>query len=136
DQYVRDYARIFGVPTVVFRMSCVYGTRQFGTEDQGWVAHFARAILTGKPITIYGDGCQVRDLLWVGDLVDAMQSALTKAEEQPGEVFNIGGGRENAVSVRTVIHRLEEITGSEVSLETAEWRPGDQRIYVSDTAKA
>lgn len=136
DQYVRDYARIFGVPTVVFRMSCVYGTRQFGTEDQGWVAHFARALRAGKPITIFGDGCQVRDLLWVGDLVEAMRSALDHASTTPGEVFNIGGGVENAVSVRAVIDRLMEITGSRVPVEMAGWRPGDQRIYVSDTTKA
>jgi CDP-paratose 2-epimerase len=136
DQYVRDYARSFGVPTVVFRMSCVYGERQFGTEDQGWVAHFARAILGGKPITIFGDGCQVRDVLWIGDLVEAMRKALENADDAPGEVFNIGGGEDNAVSLRRVIRRLEEITGSEVQLEMAGWRPGDQRIYVSDTSKA
>jgi CDP-paratose 2-epimerase len=136
DQYVRDYARIYGIPTVVFRMSCIYGTRQFGTEDQGWVAHFARALMGGSPITIYGDGCQVRDVLWVGDLVAAMRLAMDRIDEHAGEVFNIGGGAENAVSVRQVIDRLMEITGLRVSLESAPWRPGDQRIYVSDTDKA
>jgi len=136
DQYVRDYARIFGIPTVVFRMSCVYGTRQFGTEDQGWVAHFARALLGGAPITIYGDGCQVRDVLWVGDLVHAMIAAISYAGERPGQVFNIGGGVRNAVSVHRVIERLMEVTGRRVPVETSQWRPGDQRIYVSDTRKA
>jgi CDP-paratose 2-epimerase len=136
DQYVRDYSRIYGVPTVVFRMSCIYGTRQFGTEDQGWVAHFARSLMSGAPITVYGDGCQVRDVLWVGDLVEAMRLAMARAVERPGGVFNIGGGVDNAVSVRQVIDRLMEITGLRVPVEMAAWRPGDQRIYVSDTSKA
>jgi CDP-paratose 2-epimerase len=136
DQYVRDYARIYGIPTVVFRMSCVYGTRQFGTEDQGWVAHFARALLSEAPITIYGDGCQVRDVLWVGDLVEAMRKAVELAEDRRGQVFNIGGGRQNAVSVRRVIERLMDIADRRVPVEMAAWRPGDQRIYITDTAKA
>jgi CDP-paratose 2-epimerase len=136
DQYVRDYARIYGIPTVVFRMSCVYGTRQFGTEDQGWVAHFARALLGGAPITIYGDGFQVRDVLWVGDLIEAMRAAMDGVAALAGEVFNIGGGVENAVSVRQVIDRMIEITDCRVPVQMADWRPGDQRIYVSDTKKA
>jgi CDP-paratose 2-epimerase len=136
DQYVHDYARIYGVPTVVFRMSCIYGTRQFGTEDQGWVAHFARALFGAEPITIYGDGHQVRDILWIEDLVAAMREAMRRIDQVSGEVFNIGGGRENAVSVRTVIDRLREITGAEVPIHVADWRPGDQRVYVSDTSKA
>jgi len=136
DQYVRDYARIYGIPTVVFRMSCVYGTRQFGTEDQGWVAHFARALLGGAPITIFGDGCQVRDVLWIGDLVSAMRTAMERVKERPGEVFNIGGGAENAVSIRQVIDQLMQITDREVPVELAPWRPGDQRIYVTDTGRA
>jgi CDP-paratose 2-epimerase len=136
DQYVRDYSRIYGVPTTVFRMSCIYGTRQFGTEDQGWVAHFARSLLNGVPITLFGDGNQVRDVLWVGDLVAAMRRALDRIEHTAGEVINVGGGSANAVSVRGVIDRLMEITGCEVPVVTAPWRPGDQRVYVSDTAKA
>jgi CDP-paratose 2-epimerase len=136
DQYVRDYARIYGIPTVVFRMSCIYGTRQLGTEDQGWVAHFARAVLAGTPITIYGDGYQVRDVLWVGDLVEAMRRAMERVEDLSGEVFNIGGGAANAVSLRRVIDRLMEITGSRVPVAIADWRRGDQLIYVSDTSKA
>ena len=136
DQYVHDYARIYGMPTVVFRMSCIYGRRQFGTEDQGWVAHFARALFGAEPITIYGDGHQVRDILWIEDLVDAMREAMRRIDTVSGQVFNIGGGAENAVSVRTVIDRLREITGAEVPIHTADWRPGDQRVYVSDTSKA
>jgi len=136
DQYVRDYARIFGLPTVVFRMSCIYGTRQFGTEDQGWVAHFARSILGGEPITVYGDGFQVRDILWVEDLVRAMRAAMARIDTVSGEVFNLGGGAENAVSVRGVIERIGEIAGVEAPVLSADWRPGDQRVYVSDTGKA
>ena len=135
DQYVRDYARIFGVPTVVFRMSCIYGRRQWGTEDQGWVAHFGRAILAGEPVTIYGDGDQVRDILWVGDLVRAMRLALDRQEETAGEIFNIGGGASNAVTVREVVDRLMAVTGRETPVAMDDWRPGDQRVYVSDTSK-
>jgi CDP-paratose 2-epimerase len=136
DQYVHDYARIYGLPTVVFRMSCIYGTRQFGTEDQGWVAHFGRAMLRGEPLTIYGDGCQVRDILWIDDLVRAMRLATEKIDTVAGEVFNIGGGHRNAVSVRGVIDGLREITGTNVPVTFADWRPGDQKIYVSDTSRA
>lgn len=136
DQYVRDYARIFGVPTAVFRMSCIYGTRQFGTEDQGWVAHFARALFGNEPITIYGDGCQVRDILFIDDLVRAMRTTMARMGEVSGEVFNIGGGLDNAVSVRGVIDHLREVTGRDVPVRMADWRPGDQRVYVSDTSRA
>lgn len=136
DQYVRDYARIYGVPTVVFRMSCIYGRRQFGTEDQGWVAHFGRALLRDQPITIYGSGHQVRDILWVDDLVAAMSAAMERIDVTAGEVFNIGGGPSNAVSVRAVLERLRVATGREVTLHTAAGRPGDQKVYVSDTSKA
>ena len=135
DQYVHDYARIYGLPTVVFRMSCIYGTRQFGTEDQGWVAHFGRALYGSAPITIYGDGCQVRDILWIDDLVAAMRMAMERMDVAAGQVFNVGGGAENAVTVRGVIDRLREITGRSAPIATAGWRPGDQRIYVSDTSR-
>ena len=136
DQYVRDYARIFGLQTVVFRMSCIYGTRQFGTEDQGWVAHFARALLAGEPVTIYGDGYQVRDILWIEDLVAAMRTAMQRIDGVSGRIFNIGGGMDNAVSVRSVIDRLMQIAEVEVPVRMSEWRPGDQRVYVSDTSLA
>jgi len=135
DQYVHDYARIYGLPTVVFRMSCIYGTRQFGTEDQGWVAHFGRALYGSEPITVYGDGFQVRDILWIDDLVDAMRRAMNRIDTVAGEVFNVGGGAANAVTVRGVIDRLKDVTGRSVPVHAAAWRPGDQRIYVSDTAK-
>jgi CDP-paratose 2-epimerase len=135
DQYVRDYARIFGLDTVVFRMSCIYGTRQLGTEDQGWVAHFARSLLAGEPLTIYGDGHQVRDILWVDDLVAAMRAAMRKIRTTSGAVFNVGGGPANAVSVRQVIEALMLEAGEHVPVSYAPWRPGDQRVYVSDTAK-
>jgi CDP-paratose 2-epimerase len=136
DQYVRDYARIYGLRTVVFRMSCIYGTRQFGTEDQGWVAHFARSLLSGEPLTVYGDGCQVRDLLWIDDLVAAMLAAVDRLDRTAGRIFNLGGGARNAASVRQVIARLVEITGRAVPIRTAPWRAGDQRIYVSDCSEA
>ena len=136
DQYVLDYARSFGTPTCVLRMSCIYGPRQMGTEDQGWVAHFGRAMLRGEPLTIYGDGCQVRDVLWIDDLVRLMRLAMEKIDTVSGEVFNVGGGERNAVSVRGVIERLREITGADVPVTRADWRPGDQKIYVSDTSKA
>jgi len=136
DQYVHDYGRIYGISTVVFRMSCIYGTRQFGTEDQGWVAHFGRAMLRGEPLTIYGDGCQVRDILWIDDLVRAMRLAMEKIDTVAGGVFNLGGGQRNAVSVRGVIDRLRGITGADVPVTYADWRPGDQKIYVSDTSRA
>ena len=135
DQYVHDYARIYGLPTVVFRMSCIYGRRQFGTEDQGWVAHFGRALFGREPITVYGDGCQVRDILWIDDLVEAMRAVMRNVDTVAGEVFNVGGGAQNAVTVRGVIERLGEITGRSVPVRTADWRPGDQRVYVSDTGK-
>ena len=133
DQYVRDYARIFDVPTVVFRMSCIYGRRQWGTEDQGWVAHFGRAILAGDPITIYGDGRQVRDILWIDDLVAAMRAAMRNTDDSAGQIFNVGGGPQRAVSVRDVAEHLMDLTGREVPIHMADWRAGDQRIYVSDT---
>jgi CDP-paratose 2-epimerase len=135
DQYVRDFARVYGLRTVVFRMSCVYGTRQFGTADQGWVAHFARSLHGNKPITVFGDGCQVRDVLWIDDLVEAMRAATDRIEVTAGEVFNVGGGELNAVTVAEVIERLEGITGRSVPVLTGAWRPGDQRVYVSDLGR-
>jgi CDP-paratose 2-epimerase len=136
DQYVRDYARIYGVPTVVLRMSCTYGPRQFGSEDQGWVAHFAASALAGAPVTVYGDGRQVRDILYVGDLVRALIAAAENARTDPGEVFNIGGGPEAAISLVQLLDHLEDLLGRRIERRFEEWRPGDQRIYVSDTQEA
>lgn len=136
DQYVRDYARIFGLRTVVFRMSCIYGTRQFGTEDQGWVAHFARALRAGEPLTVFGDGHQVRDILWIDDLVRALTAAMERIDDVAGEVFNVGGGAENTVSVQRVIRHLQRLTGTDAHVAYDDWRPGDQKVYVSDAAKA
>lgn len=138
DQYVRDYARIYGLPTIVFRMSCIYGPRQFGTEDQGWVAHFVISAMAGRPITIYGDGKQVRDLLFVTDLIAAMRAAVERIDRTAGQVYNIGGGPENTLSVwHEFAPLLSEILGRPLEPPTfGPWRPGDQRVYISDIRKA
>jgi CDP-paratose 2-epimerase len=135
DQYVLDYSRSFGVPAVVMRMSCIYGPHQRGTEDQGWVAHFLIRALAGEGISIYGDGCQVRDILDVGDAVEAYLGAWRRIGEVSGRAFNLGGGPANAVSLRQVLAAIAEITGREVDTEHSDWRPGDQRYYVSDTRR-
>ena len=135
DQYVRDYARIYGIPTVVFRMSCIAGPRQLGTEDQGWVAHFLYSALEGEPVTIYGDGCQVRDILHVEDLVDAMERVAERRRMCSGEIFNVGGGPKQAISVRQALAMIENRIGLPVNFSSAEQRPGDQQIYISNTAK-
>ena len=138
DQYVRDYARIYGLPTVVFRQSCIYGQRQMGVEDQGWVAWFVIAALTGQPITIYGDGKQVRDLLHIDDLANAFEAAIANIETAKGNVYNIGGGPENSISIwRDFKPILEASLGRAVPEPAfAPSRPGDQEIYVSDISKA
>jgi len=137
DQYVRDYARIYKLRTVVFRMSCIYGPRQFGTEDQGWVAHFMLAAAAGKPLTIYGNGKQVRDLLFIDDLVAAFKAAALHIETTAGNVYNMGGGPANTVSIWAELRpRLEQLAGRPVKVEMRKWRPGDQPIYVSNTHKA
>jgi CDP-paratose 2-epimerase len=135
DQYVRDYARSFGIRSVVFRMSCIYGPRQFGTEDQGWVAHFMLRALQGEPIVVYGDGQQTRDLLFVSDLVDAFLAARDNLDVCSGQAFNIGGGPENFASVLNVLQRTRTLTASPSPLSFEDWRTGDQRYYVSDTRK-
>jgi CDP-paratose 2-epimerase len=135
DQYVHDYARSYGLRAVVFRMSCIYGPRQFGTEDQGWVAHLLLRALRGEPITIYGDGHQVRDLLFVSDLMDAFVAARARLEVCSGQAFNLGGGPGNAVSVLDVVERIASLTRSSPRLGFQDWRTGDQRYYVSDTRK-
>jgi CDP-paratose 2-epimerase len=133
DQYVLDYARSFGLTTLVFRMSCIYGPRQFGTEDQGWVAHFILRALRGEPITIYGDGMQVRDILFVDDLVDAFLLAEQHGARLSGRAFNMGGGPANAISLLDLLDRIEELHGRRPDLSLDTWRTGDQRYYVSDT---
>lgn len=133
DQYAVDYARSFGVPSAVFRMSCIYGPRQFGTEDQGWVAHFLLQALRGEPITIYGDGCQVRDVLYIDDLLDALQAVAKRARDVSGTAFNIGGGPRNAISLNDLLAQIERLTGKAPRTQYGAWRVGDQRYYVSDT---
>ena len=136
-QYVRDYARIYGLPTVVFRQSCIYGPRQMGVEDQGWVAWFTIAAVTGRPISIYGDGKQVRDVLFVEDLLDAYDAAIAQIDRAAGEVYNIGGGPRNTMSVWAEFRPLlARLVGRPVSASYSAWRPGDQRVYVSDIRKA
>ena len=135
DQYVRDYARIYNLPTVVFRMSCIAGPRQFGNEDQGWVAHFLYSVLEGRPITVYGNGFQVRDVLNVSDLIDAMQAVFVQMSHTAGEVFNVGGGLGRSVSVVEMLRAIEDLTDSRPDLRYSDVRPGDQPLYVSDTAK-
>jgi len=137
DQYVRDYARIYGLRTVVMRQSCIYGARQFGIEDQGWIAWFIIAAVTGKPITIYGDGKQVRDILFITDLLDAYQAAIDRIDVAAGQVYNIGGGPENTLSVWVELGpMLEELLGRKVEVSRGDWRPGDQHICIMDTRKA
>jgi CDP-paratose 2-epimerase len=133
DQYVLDYSRSFGLPTAVFRMSCIYGPRQMGTEDQGWVAHFLIRALEGQPITLYGDGAQVRDILHVRDAVAAYREGWARIEAIRGRAFNLGGGPRNAVSLLQVLDHIAALTGRPVERTTSIWRPGDQRYYVSDT---
>jgi CDP-paratose 2-epimerase len=135
DQYVHDYARIYDLPTVVFRMSCIAGPRQFGNEDQGWVAHFLYSILTGRPITIYGNGYQVRDVLHVDDLIDAMMAVREAEDNTRGQIFNLGGGMQRVISVIEMLREIERRTGSPLHLRYSETRPGDQPLYISDTSK-
>jgi CDP-paratose 2-epimerase len=137
DQYVRDYARIYGLRSVVFRQSCIYGPRQFGMEDQGWLAWMIIAALTGKQISIYGDGKQVRDVLFVDDLLDAYDAAITNIDQVRGKVFNVGGGRDNVISVWNEFGTiLEGHLGRNLEIRRGDWRPGDQKVFVSDIRKA
>jgi CDP-paratose 2-epimerase len=133
DQYVHDYARSYGLRTVVFRMSCIYGLRQFGTEDQGWVAHFLLRALDGAPITLFGDGRQVRDILYIDDLVDAFLLADRHVDRLSGRAFNIGGGPGNVISLLDLLDRIETLEGRRPTIRHEDWRTGDQRYYVSDT---
>lgn len=136
DQYVLDYARSYGVPTAVLRMSCIYGPRQMGTEDQGWVAHFAIRALEGRPITLYGDGHQVRDILDVADAVEAYVQAWRRIDSISGQAFNLGGGPANAVSLRQLIAFMEGEIGRPVAIQSDDWRAGDQKWFVADSRRA
>jgi CDP-paratose 2-epimerase len=136
DQYVLDYARSFGVPTAVFRMSCIYGQRQMGTEDQGWVAHFLIRALEDKPITIYGDGRQVRDILDVADAVNAYVGAFENIDRVAGRAFNLGGGPQNAISLLELIDEMRAITHRDIEVRFEDWRQGDQRWFVADATAA
>ncbi len=137
DQYVRDYHRIYGLPTVVFRQSCIYGLRQFGVEDQGWVAWFIIAAILDRPITIYGNGKQVRDILFVDDLLNVYDAALQNIDRAAGNIFNVGGGRENTISIWTEFAPiLEKQLGKKINVAWGDWRPGDQPVFISDIRKA
>lgn len=135
DQYVLDYAHSFGLKTCVFRMSCIYGIYQLGSEDQGWVAHFLRQALKGDPVTIYGDGKQVRDLLFVEDLVRAMHLAHDNMRLAAGQAFNLGGGPQHATSLLDLLHEIRVLTGSAVQVEWGPERLADQRWFIADTSK-
>lgn len=137
DQYVRDYARIYGLRSVVLRQSCIYGPRQFGIEDQGWVAWMVIAAVTGRQITIYGDGKQIRDILHVDDLLDAYDAAVEKIDTAAGQVYNIGGGPANTMSIWTEFGpMLENLLARPIPVARAGWRPGDQKVFVADICKA
>ena len=135
-QYTLDYARIYGLKTVVLRQSCIYGPHQFGVEDQGWVAHFVISAMLGRPITIYGDGRQVRDVLHVRDLIEVFDRAVERIRVCSGRAYNVGGGPEKAISLLEMISRLETMLGRAIPLRFDDWRPGDQRVYVSDIRRA
>lgn len=136
DQYVRDYWRIYGIPTVTFRQSCIYGERQFGVEDQGWVAWLTIAALLDRPITVYGDGRQVRDVLYIDDLLSAFELAYARLDQTRGEIYNIGGGPAFTLSLLELVDLLSQRLGRPVRFGFADWRPGDQRVYISDVRKA
>jgi len=135
DQYVREYSRMYGLPTVVFRMSCIAGEMQYGNEDQGWIAHFLYTALRDASLMIYGDGRQVRDVLYVGDLVRAFEFARASLSKTAGQIYNLGGGPQNTVSLIELIDEVEALTGKRLKHNNAERRPGDQLIYVSDYSK-
>jgi CDP-paratose 2-epimerase len=137
DQYARDYARMYGLPTVVFRQSCIYGPRQFGIEDQGWVAWFIIAAVMGRPITIYGDGKQARDILHVEDLLNAYDLAVEKIDTAKGQVYNLGGGPDNVMSIWAEFKpKLETLLGKPIEVARGDWRPGDQKVFYADISKA
>jgi len=136
DQYTRDYYRIYQIPTVVFRQSCIYGIHQFGVEDQGWVAWFLIALKKNIPLTIFGDGKQVRDLLYIEDLLDIYDLTIERINISAGEIYNVGGGVNQSISVWYEFSKiLKNILGKEIRVEFGDWRPGDQKVYISDISK-
>lgn len=132
DQYFRDYSRIYGIPTVVFRQSCIYGPHQQGNEDQGWLAHFMKMALKGKGVSVFGDGRQVRDALFVEDLVDAIEAAYARRKKTAGRIYNVGGGPGSTISLRELLAWIEKRSGRALPVSWGPWRPGDQKVYVSD----
>ncbi len=136
DQYVRDWNRIYDVPTIVFRQSCIYGEHQFGIVDQGWVVFLTMKALFGKPITIYGDGKQVRDVLFMDDLASAFDAALSNITKTRGQIYNIGGGPQHTLSILEFVQFVERRLGKKLDVQFAETRPGDQKVYISDVSKA
>jgi CDP-paratose 2-epimerase len=136
DQYVIDYHRIYGLKTIVFRQSCIYGYRQFGAEDQGWVAWFLIAAQLGRPITIFGDGKQVRDILFIDDLLDAYDVAFAAGDRAVGKAYNIGGGTENVLSLLKLVAYIEKRQGRKLPHSFSDWRPGDQKVFISDIRRA
>ena len=137
DQYMLDYARIYGLRTMVFRQSCIYGPRQFGVEDQGWVAHFVIAAVLERPISIYGDGKQVRDLLHVSDLIRAYEAGITNIDTLKGRAYNVGGGPKNTISIWSEFGPLlEKLANRPIPIDKGPWRPGDQRVFFGDIRKA
>ena len=136
DQYVRDYYRIYGIRTVVFRQSCIYGYRQFGVEDQGWVAWFTIATHLQRCLRIYGDGKQVRDVLFIDDLLDAYDAAFKRIDRAAGRVYNIGGGPDNAVSIQQFLEYLQRDVKRPLRPSYHCWRAGDQKVYISDIQRS
>ena len=136
DLYAQDYAQTYGLKTGIFRMSCIYGSRQFGVEDQGWVAWFVIATILGMPLTIFGDGKQVRDVLYISDLIHAFDNFLERKDKLSGEVFNLGGGKEHSLSLIELVSLLQKLTGKKSKLYYDEWRSSDQKVYVSNIGKA
>ncbi|KXB09550.1 CDP-paratose 2-epimerase [candidate division MSBL1 archaeon SCGC-AAA385M11] len=136
DQYTIDYHRIYGMPTTTFRQSCIYGPNQYGIEDQGWLAWFTIATLLKKPISIYGDGKQIRDVLYVNDLLTAYELAINNPDAVAGQSFNIGGGPNNTLSVLELLNMLTEKQAKQTSISYDDWRPGDQKVFVCNTSKA
>ncbi|MBV6397376.1 MAG: CDP-paratose 2-epimerase [Anaerolineales bacterium] len=137
DQYTRDYSRIYGLRSVVFRQSCIYGPRQFGIEDQGWLAWMMIAAVTGRKITIYGDGKQVRDILHVHDLLNAYDAAIEKIDVSKGQIYNVGGGRRNVMAIWAEFGpMLEKLLGKKIEVAREDWRPGDQKVFYADVRKA